>query len=106
MANTYEPYSDEYNQVVQKTLNIYPDSTVALINLANVALHQGDKLKAETLLKDAGESAEALNARAVLYILQKRYDEASLMLDRAEKLGIDVSRNREVIQKMIPYKDR
>ena len=106
VANTYEPYSDEYNQVVQKTLNIYPDSTVALINLANVALHQGDKLKAETLLKDAGESAEALNARAVLYILQKRYDEASLMLDRAEKLGIDVSRNREVIQKMIPYKDR
>jgi len=106
VANTFEPYSDEYNQVVQKTFNLHPDSTVALINLANIALHQGDKLKAETLLKDAGQSAEALNSRAVLFILQKRYDEASQMLDRAEKLGVDVSRNREAITKMIPYKDR
>jgi hypothetical protein len=77
-----------------------------MINLANVALHQGDKLKAESLLKNAGESGEALNARAALYILQERYDDASRMLDRAEQLGIDVSRNREAIRKMLPYKDR
>ena len=106
VANTYEPFSDNYNEVVQRTYIIYPDSAVALINLANVALHQGDKLKAETLLKNAGESAEAYNARAALYILQERYDDAIRMLDRAEQLGIDVNRNREAIRKMLPYKDR
>ena len=106
VANTFEPYSDEYNQVIQRAYNTYPDSTVAMINLANVALHQGDKLKAESLLRNAGESGEAMNARAALYILQERYDDASRMLDRAEQLGIDVSRNREAIRKMLPYKDR
>ena len=106
VANTYEPFSDNYNEVVQRTYIIYPDSAVALINLANVALHQGDKLKAETLLKNAGESAEAYNSRAALYILQERYDDAIRMLDRAEQLGIDVNRNREAIRKMLPYKDR
>ena len=100
VANTYKPYSDEYNEVIQKAVNIYPDSTAAVINLANVALHEGDKLKAETLLKNAGDSGEAINARAVLCILKGRYDEATRLLDQAERKGIDVSRNREAIRKL------
>lgn len=100
VANTYKPYSDEYNEVMQKAANIYPDSTAAVINLANVALHEGDKLKAETLLKNAGDSGEAINARAVLCILKGRYDEATRLLDQAERKGIDVSRNREAIRKL------
>ena len=85
---------------LQKAVNIYPDSTAAVINLANIALHEGDKLKAETLLKNAGDSGEAINARAVLCILKERYDEASRLLDQAERKGIDVSRNREAIRKL------
>ena len=100
VANTYKPYTDEYNEVIQKAVNIYPDSTAAVINLANVALHEGDKLKAETLLKNAGDSGEAINARAVLCILKGRYDEANRLLDQAERKGIDVGRNREAIRKL------
>lgn len=98
VAHTFEPYSDDYNRVMQIAVNVYPDSTAAIINLANVALRQKDTLKAETLLMRAGNSAEAENARAVLYMQKERWDEAEAALARAEKLGMDVSVNRNTIK--------
>lgn len=98
VAHTFEPYSDDYNRVMQIAMNVYPDSQVAMINLANVALRQKDTLKAETLLMRAGNSAEAENARAVLYMQQQKWDEAEAALSRAEKLGMDVSVNRATIK--------
>lgn len=97
VANTFEPYSDDYNRVMQTAVNLYPDSTVAMINLANVAMRQHDLLKAETLLQRAGDSKEADGARAVLYILQQRYDEAEKALDRAAAKGLDVTKNRQAL---------
>ena len=83
---------------MQTAVNIYPDAPEALINLANVAIRQKDLLKAESLLDRAGDSAEALNARAVIAIIQKRYADAERLLSDAAKKGLDVSKNREAIQ--------
>ena len=77
VAQTMKPYSDEYNKVMQTAVNIYPDDPQALVNLANVAIRQKDLLKAESLLERAGDSAQAENARAVIAIIQKRYDDAA-----------------------------
>ena len=98
VAQTMEPYSNDYNKVMQTAVNIYPDSPVANLNLANVAMRQKDLLKAETLLDKAGDSAEADNARAVLAILQQRYDDATRLLNQAAQKGLDVSRNRYAIE--------
>ena len=100
VANTFPAYSDDYNRALQMAVNIYPESEVAMINLANVALERGDLLKAETLLQRAGTSAEAENARAVLHILQKDYDAAEAALTRAAALGLDVTKNREAIRQL------
>ena len=97
VAQTMEPFSDEYNRVMQTTLLYYPDDEVVNLNLANVALSQHDLLKAETLLEHAGNSAEADNARAVVAIVQQRYDDARRLLDAAEAKQLDVSRNRQAI---------
>lgn len=97
VAQTMEQNSPEYNKVMQMAMNIYPDDSVALLNLANVAIRQKDLLKAETLLERAGDSAEALNTRATVAILQKRYDDARTLLDKAEQQGLDVKQNREAI---------
>ena len=72
----------------------------ANLNLANVAIRQKDLLKAETLLDHAGNSGEALQSRAVLAILQQRYDEATRLLNQAAQEGIDVTKNREAITAM------
>lgn len=98
VAQTMEPNSPEYNKVLQQAVNIYPDDPVANLNLANVAIRQKDLLKAETLLEHAGNSAEALNARAVLAILQQRYADAEALLQKAAQLELDVTKNREAIK--------
>ena len=98
VAQTFQPFSDDYNRVMQTTLNYYPDDEAANINLANVAIQQHDLLKAETLLQHAGNGSAAENARAVLCIIRGQYDEAARHLDRAQQLGLDVSRNRQAIE--------
>jgi len=62
-----------------------------------VALRQRDLLKAETLLSRAGDSAEALNARAVVAIVKGRYDEARRLLGQARQKGLDVGKNLQAI---------
>jgi len=100
VAQTMEKGSEEYNKVLQTAVNVYPDDPVANLNLANVAIRQKDLLKAETLLSKAGDSAEALQTRAVLAILQEKYDEAGRLLDQAAQKGLDVTKNREAIEKL------
>lgn len=100
VAQTMEKGSEEYNKVLQTAVNVYPDDPVANLNLANVAIRQKDLLKAETLLSKAGDSAEALQTRAVLAILQEKYDEANKLLDQAAQKGLDVTKNREAIEKL------
>ncbi len=98
VAQTMEPNSPEYNKVLQQAVNIYPDDPVANLNLANVAIRQKDVFKAETLLERAGDSAEALNARAVVAILQQRYADADALLNQAAQRGLDVTKNREAVK--------
>ena len=98
VAHCYATGSTEYNHVMQTAVNVYPDSPVALLNLANVAMRQKDLLKAATLLERAGDSAEADNARAVLAILQARYDDAERLLQSAARKGLDVKKNLEAIR--------
>ena len=97
VAQTLEPNSPEYNRMMQTAVNIYPDDPQALVNLANVAIRQKDLLKAESLLERAGDSAEALNSRAVIAIIQQRYDDATSLLQQAAAKGLDVSKNLEAI---------
>jgi tetratricopeptide (TPR) repeat protein len=100
VAQTMEPNSPEYNKVLQTAVNVYPDDPVANLNLANVAIRQKDLLKAETLLDKAGDSAEADQSRAVLAIIQQRYDEAERLLAAAERKGLDVTVNRNALREM------
>ncbi|MBQ8657088.1 MAG: DUF3868 domain-containing protein [Prevotella sp.] len=97
VANTFEPNSDDYIRTLQIAVDQYPDSAVAHLNLANAALNRHDLLKAEMELEKAGDSAEALNARAVLLMMREQWDEAEAMLRRAEEKGIDVTVNRQTI---------
>ena len=100
VAQTFPKGGAEYNKVMQTAVNLYPENKEAAINLANVALRQNDTLKAETLLEHAGDSAEAENARAILYMQQKRYADAEAALQRAQDKGMDVKANLQTLQNM------
>ena len=100
VAQTMQPFSDDYNRVMQQTLNYYPEDEAVNTNLAAVALSQRDLLKAETLLKQAGNGAAAENNRAVVDIIKGNYESAARHLDNAERQGFNVKKNREAIEKL------
>jgi hypothetical protein len=100
VAQTMPTFSDEYNRVMQQTLLYYPDDEAVNTNLAAVALAQHDLLKAETLLKQAGNGAAAENNRAVVDIIKGNYESAARHLDNAERRGFNVKKNREAIEKL------
>jgi len=87
-----------YLHAMQAAYNLYPDSTAAVINLAQIALEKDDLLKAETLLEHAGASGPAENARAILYMKQKRWTDAEAALMRAEQAGQTEKSNRSIME--------
>lgn len=77
VAHTFDEGSADYDRCLQTAFTYYPDSTVAALNVAHAALRRGDTRRAAALLSQAGQQPEAVQARAVLAILQQRYDEAA-----------------------------
>jgi len=89
IANLYELGSDEFNEVFDIAVRIYPDDPTANMNAANVALQRGLLDQAATYLTKAGDSPQAIHSRGVLAMLQKRFDEAATLLESARLAGIE-----------------
>lgn len=66
VANSYETGSQEFCQVFDVAVRMYPESELANTNAACAALLRNDLQSATNFLKKAGNSAEAENARGVL----------------------------------------
>lgn len=80
LAQSLEPGSDEYNDVFEVAVRMYPDNATANLNAANSAMQRGDYRTAERYLAKAGDSAEASYARGVLAALQQDYDKAAELI--------------------------
>ena len=90
-AQTYEPGSAEFNQVFDVAVRMYPEDQTANVNAACAALMSGNTESAEKFLKKAGETAEALNARGVLALQQKRYEAAEAFFKEAQAAGLEAA---------------
>ncbi len=66
VANCYEKGSEDFCQVFDVAVRMYPGSELANTNAACASLLRGDLQSAESFLQNAGNSAEAENARGVL----------------------------------------
>ena len=88
-AQTLEPGSDEYNEVFETAVKMYPDDETANLNAANSAMQRGDLTSAGKYLAKAGESAEAVYARGVLAAMQGDYGKAVEYVEKAGEKGLD-----------------
>lgn len=88
VAQTYEPGSNDFKQVFDVAVRMYPDSEVANLNAACALLEQGLAEQAQPYLDKAGSSPQADNARGVSLLLQGRYDEALPLLEQALQGGV------------------
>lgn len=74
VAQTYEPGSDEFEEVFLTAVRHYPDDPTANLNAAIVTMQRGDLISAERYLLKAGNTTEAEQARQALKAKQENPD--------------------------------
>lgn len=100
VANTYTPGSQDYNDVFETAVRMYPDDETANLNAAVIALEKNDLTAAGRYLQKAGSSPEALNARGVLAVKNSNPKAAEEFFHRAGSLK-EAQHNLDELQKYI-----
>lgn len=88
VAQTYTPGSEEFNDVFETAVRMFPDDATANLNAANSALQRNDTILAERYLQKAGGSGEAQLARGILAMLKGNLDQAEALMKSAASLGV------------------
>ena len=94
VANTYPKGSQEFIDVFETAVRMYPDSEIANMNAATAALSRNDLISAERYLKKMESQeywAEYNNAMGILTLLKGDYELAEEYLNKARELGLDVA---------------
>lgn len=104
LAQTYESGSDEFNDLFETAVRMYPNDPVANLNAANSAILRKDYRGALRFLEKAGDLPEAVYARGALEVYMDDLEAAKPFLKEAAKLGItkaeavlkEISKNRNL----------
>ena len=89
VAGKYEPGTDEFTDVFQTAVRMFPNDEAANLNAANAAIRRDDFETARRYLDKAGDSAEAVYARAALAVREGNYETARRYLAQAEEMGLE-----------------
>ncbi|MCI6212236.1 DUF3868 domain-containing protein [Bacteroides heparinolyticus] len=84
-SQDYEPGSDDFNDIFELAVRMYPSDEIANLNAANVAMARGDLKRAAGYIAKAGNSAQAVYARGVYAALSNNFDEATRFFEQAAK---------------------
>lgn len=104
LSQYYEPGSENYNELFETAVRMYPDDPVANLNAANTAICNRDYDRAMRYLDNAGDAPEAAYARGVLEVYREDYEAARPYLEDAFSRGItqaavtleEISKNRMI----------
>lgn len=88
MAQECEPGSDEFTEVFDLAVRMFPADSTANLNAANAAIRRDDFTAAERYLAKAGDSAEADYARGALAIRKGDTLTARTWLEAARDKGL------------------
>lgn len=92
IANTYPEGSDEFTDVLETAVKMYPNDPTANLNLAAVALSRKNTQAAQKYLdKSNKELPEYANNLGVFYMLSGESDKARLEFEKAAQGGIDAA---------------
>ena len=89
VAGKYEPGTDEFTDVFETAVRMFPNDEIANLNAANAAIRRDDFATARRYPDKAGDSAEAVYARGALAIREKDYDTARRYLGKAKEMGLE-----------------
>ena len=96
VANAYPKGSQEFIDIFETAVRIYPESETANMNAATAALSRNDLTSAERYLKKvktAEYSPEYNNAMGVLLLMKEEYESAEKYLKIAEESGLEIAKD-------------
>lgn len=88
-AQDYEPGTEEFSEVFETAVRMFPNDTIANLNAANAAMRRNDLERAQRYLAKAGNSPEAVYAHGALAIRKKDYETARRYMNEAKALGLE-----------------
>lgn len=88
VSQEYEPGTQEFTDVFETAVRMFPNDSIANLNAANAAIRRDDFTRAERYLEKAGTTPEAVYARAALAIRKKDYETARRYLETAKDMGL------------------
>lgn len=98
VAQTYEPGSDEFNEVFQTAVRLYPDDPTANLNAACAEIERGDYEMAVKYLAKAGDTPYAAHARGVIAMRKGDNTEARRQFTKAAQGGVkEAQQNLELL---------
>ena len=101
VAQTMEPGSQEFNEIMDIAVKTYPDDETANLNAACAALNEQNWDKADSYLLKAGNTPEASHARGVLAMNRGQYDEAERYFNEAREAGIaSADTNLQILERL------
>lgn len=89
VAGTYEPGTEEFSDVFETAVRLFPNDETANLNAANAAIRRGHHEAARRYLDKAGHSAEAVYARGALAVREQDYRTAVELLEKAAEAGLE-----------------
>lgn len=89
IAGKYEPDTDEFTDVFQTAVRMFPNDEIANLNAANAAIRRDDFGTARKYLDKAGDTVEAVYARGALAVREGDYDTARRYLGKAKEMGLE-----------------
>lgn len=95
VANTYPKGSQEFIDIFESAVRIYPESEIANMNAAAAALSRNDLVSAERYLERVKSDAclpEYNNAMGVLLLMKGEYESSEKYLKAAEQSGLDAAK--------------
>lgn len=87
VAAKYEPGTEEFTNLFQTAVHMFPNDEVANLNAANAAIRRDDFQTARKYLAKAGNSGEAIYAHAALAVREADYQTARKYLTKAKEMG-------------------
>jgi len=92
-ACQFQVGSNDFCDVLETAVKMFPSDETANLNAANVALSKHDLPLAEKFLAQAGLSAEAQNARGVLAEMKGQHDAALKLFQTAAEAGLQAAKD-------------
>ena len=107
VAQSYEPGSEDYCDVFETAVRMFPDNPVANLNAANIAAQRGEYVRAMAYLEKAGHSPQATYLQGIIEAKELNYDKALPLLEEAAKQRLqEAAEAAEQVKEIIDYNNR